>query len=173
MRARAIHLAALGLALLLAAWPAWADGQPARVDYVVDGDTVTVWLRGKSELVRLIGVDAPETTHSKGLARRARRYERPEQQEAALGAAARQAARGLLVPGEVVRLAWDQQRRDRHGRLLAYLFLPDGRMLNALLISRGWARAFRKFAYRHKKRFLGLEQQARQAQRGLWTQGGP
>ena len=73
-----------------------------------------------------------------------------------------------------MKLVWDQQRRDRHQRLLAYVYLPDGRMLNQRLISQGWARAFRKFNYRHKENFLRLQKSARAEKRGLWQEpGGP
>jgi hypothetical protein len=45
-----------------------------------------------------------------------------------------------LTPGIVVYLEFDRQRYDRAGDWLAYLFLPNGRMLNAELIRSGLAR---------------------------------
>jgi len=172
VRPRFAPLAALGLALLLAVGPAWAE-VTARVLRVNDGDTITVLLRGRQERVRLIGVDAPETALSQGLARRARRRGRTAKQEAALGAAVRRALLSVLSEDDQVRLAWGPQRRDQHRRLLAYVYLPDGRLLNRWLIEEGWARAFRGFGHQYQKEFLRLEERARREGRGLWAQGGP
>ncbi len=168
-----LRWAALCLFGLLAVSQALAAGDEAALVYVNDGDTLTVKFKGKEQLVRLIGVDAPEMHHSKGLERRAKRWQRSQLQEARAGAAARQAVQEVLRPGEKVRLAWGKKRRDRYGRLLAYVYLPGGAMLNEWLISAGYARAFRKFKHRYKSEFLRLEKIARQEKRGLWAQGGP
>jgi micrococcal nuclease len=163
----------LCLGLLLATANAHAAGVEATVVLVNDADTITVELKGTEELVRLIGVDAPEMSYSKALKRRAKRGRRSASEEAAAGAVALGAVQGLLRPGEQVRLVWGETRRDRYGRLLAYVYLPDGRMLNGWLISAGYARAYRKFKHKYKTVFSHLEKQAQQNKRGLWAQGGP
>ena len=64
-----------------------------------------------------------------------------------------------------------ENRRDRYGRRLAEVFLPDGRSLNQELIRAGLAWWFRKYS---KELRLGeLERQARVAQRGLWVDPRP
>lgn len=170
-------IAALALAAACWAAAAWAapPGQAALVKKVVDGDTLGVEYRGAYHLVRLVGVDTPETSHSKSLERAAARKGRSTESEAGLGAAARQAAGELVRRGEVVRLAWDsrQPRRDKYGRLLAYVWLADGRMLNRELVAGGWARAMRRFDYDRKAEFVALEDQARRLGSGLWSRGGP
>ena len=162
----------LGLALL-----AWAGGRQAVVLYVNDGDTITVRLAGKKELVRLIGVDAPETGHSKALEHRARQRNRKPRYEAAAGRDSRRAAMRLVRKGDTVTLLDGRPHsgeRDRYGRLLAFVYLPNGRLLNQELIANGWARVYRRFEYRHKKDFLRAQKQARQEKRGLWDiKGGP
>ncbi|MCB2225274.1 MAG: thermonuclease family protein [Desulfarculaceae bacterium] len=169
-------LAALGLVLCLAL-SAQAGSRTAQVVYINDGDTILVSIKGREELVRLLGVDAPETGHSKGLARRARRHHRTPEQEAAAGQAARQAARALVKVGDMVKLVDGRplsDYRDRYGRLLAFVYLPDGRMLNQEMIAGGWARVYRRFNYRHKADFRRAEREARKAKRGLWAEkGGP
>lgn len=172
--------AALGasilLGLLLAAVLAGAGEPPAQVLRINDGDTLTVRLGGRQELVRLIGVDAPEMSYSKSLARKAQKAGRSPEAEARAGAASRAALLELVAHGEVVRLVDGRPQtpqRDRYGRRLAFVYLADGRLLNRELIAQGWARAYRSFAYRHKSDFLRAEKQARQAKRGLWAQGGP
>ena len=86
--------------------------QKAVVTEVVDGDTVRVRLAGgKSERVRLIGIDAAE---------------RGDCFASAATARARQLALSKPV---VLRGDGTQDTRDRYGRLLAYVWLPDGRDL--------------------------------------------
>lgn len=163
-------LCALALAPAVRAGETWAP-----VLYVNDGDTITVSLAGGKELVRLLGVEAPETGHSRKLARAARQAGRSQGQEARLGGQARDFLADLLPRGKRVRLQSDPKAgaRDKHGRLLAYVYLEDGRMLNALLIEQGQARAYGRCQCAWQGRFQGLEAQARRERRGLWAQGGP
>ncbi|MEJ2700672.1 MAG: thermonuclease family protein, partial [Desulfuromonadales bacterium] len=62
----------------------------------------------------------------------------------------------------------DHDERDRYGRLLAYVVLPDGRMLNRLLLEKGYAAVYRRFDFRLKQDFLRAEADARRRQVGLW-----
>ncbi|MBU0515687.1 MAG: thermonuclease family protein [Proteobacteria bacterium] len=158
--------------LILAGWVVFY-GRPAaaaRVSWVVDGDTLEVNHRGRRVLVRLMGVDCPESRSSSKLTRQARRT----------GVSARlirrwgQRATGFtrrLAAGRRVRLRFDRigDRRDRYQRLLAYVVLPDGRVLNTELVRRGYAVAYRRYRYTKKRYYLRLERQARAARRGLWA----
>jgi len=170
----------LGLILLAAlVWApsvrADADGVWVRVSRVHDGDTLTVRYRGRDERVRLLGVDTPETGHSRKLGRAAQRAGRAPGQEARLGDMARDYVAGLVGPGGKVRLVFEPggERRDDHRRLLAWVHLADGRQLNELLIAEGYARVYRRCRCQGLERLLRLEDQARRAGRGLWTLGGP
>jgi micrococcal nuclease len=120
-------LAALvAVALVVALVVAWQrrDDEPAgrsgHVTHVVDGDTLDV---GR-ERVRVLGIDAPERDEC--------------------GYAAASRAASALALGRVVRLEPDptQASRDRFGRTLAYVRLPDGRDLGEVLLRRGHARTF-------------------------------
>src|SRR5215475_13758801 len=91
---------------------------------IVDGDTIRVQLCGRVERVRYIGVNTPEVHH-------------PRKGEEPGGRAAAQ-ENGALVAGKRVRLELDVQERDRHGRLLAYVWADD-LMINAELLRRGYA----------------------------------
>ncbi|MFH1058254.1 MAG: thermonuclease family protein, partial [Pseudomonadota bacterium] len=174
-------VAAAALAAALA-WPLAAPAghraaQEAGVEVVSvhDGDTLTVRLHGRKERVRLLGVDAPEMGDSPKLQRAAARAGRAPRQEAALGALARDFVRDLVGPGDRVRLGFEPggQRRDEHKRLLAWLWLADGRQVNELLLSEGYARVYRRCQCRALPRLRGLEAQARGQGRGLWGRGGP
>ncbi len=153
---------AIVLLSLQAAWagPATLSGAVVRV---YDGDTIEVAQLGK---VRLIGIDAPEFKAS----RRDRFYLRRNISAATLRRVARR-ARAFLVDkaqGRQVDLTTDHTRRDRYGRLLAYVRLPDGRLLNRLLVEAGLASVYRRFDFRLKADFLAAESEAQRAGRGMW-----
>ncbi len=120
------------------------------VEAVSDGDTVR--LRGLDR-VRLIGIDTPE------VADRAECFG-PE----ASAYVARQ-----LPPGTVVGYRLGRDERDRFGRPLAYVWLPDGRFLNGLLVERGYARTL---SIAPNTDYAGLlaraAARAREARLGLW-----
>jgi micrococcal nuclease len=58
--------------------------------------------------------------------------------------------------------------RDRYGRLLAYVGLEDGSVLNEVLISEGLAEADDRWSHRDLNRYALLEEQARVSGRGRW-----
>jgi micrococcal nuclease len=95
-----------------------------RVVAVVDGDTIEVSLAGRRERVRVLGIDTPEAG-------------------ACLAGAATAEMRRLAL-GHRVELRGDssQPNRDRFGRRLAYVHLPDGRDVGFQLVADGLARAF-------------------------------
>ena len=83
----------------------------ARVERVVDGDTIVVRLDGRSERVRYIGVDTPESV-------------KPGVRVQCFAKAAAAENRRLVL-GRDVRLTYDAEARDRYGRLLAYVWRGD------------------------------------------------
>ena len=73
--------------------------------------------------------------------------------------------------GERVRLVFDVERRDRFGRLLAYVYRArDGVFVNAALVRGGFARTLTVPPnVRFARRFTALAAEARRAGRGLWS----
>ena len=123
------------------------------VTRVVDGDTLIVQGVGR---VRLIGVDTPETVDPR----------RPVQffgKEAS-------AFTHRMAEGKVVRLAFDAERTDRFGRTLAYVYLSDGTFLNAEIVKQGYGHAYTQFPFKYLGQFQDYEREAREAERGLWTE---
>lgn len=120
----------------------------------VDGDTIL--LQG-GERVRLIGVDTPELHHPV----KPVQYFAKEARDFVQRRAARQR----------VWLEYDQTRRDRYGRTLAYVFLADSTLLNLELIEKGYGFAYTKFPFRsdYMARFRRAESEARRTDRGLWA----
>ena len=129
-------------------------GGPARVVAVVDGDTVDVSWAGHRERVRLLGVDTPETVD-------------PHRPVGCYGPEA-SAFTHRRLQGRTVRLTFDRQRRDRYGRLLAYVDV-DGRRFNDELLTGGYARLLVIPPNgSHARAMLDEELAARSAGRGLW-----
>lgn len=122
-----------------------------RVTRVVDGDTVILEKIGR---VRLIGVDTPETVH-------------PQQPVEHFGKEASNFTKRMLE-GRDVQVEFGWQRRDRHGRTLAYLFLEDGTFFNAELIKEGYAHAYTQFPFEYLDEFRRYEREARKSKKGLW-----
>jgi len=60
---------------------------------------------------------------------------------------------------------------DEQGRFLAYLYLEDGLLVNAVLIDQGYCLSETRLDFRHKDKFLAYEKDAKRNQRGFW--GGP
>ncbi len=128
----------------------------ATVVRVVDGDTIEVrLLHGRTEKVRYIGMDTPETHHP-------RRGEEP-------GGRLAWAVNRRLAEGKSVRLELDVQERDRYRRLLAYVYVGD-LMVNAELVRLGYAQVMTiPPNVRHAELFRKLEREARENARGLWA----
>jgi micrococcal nuclease len=134
-----------------------------RVQWIYDGDTIRVSGIGT---VRLIGIDTPERKPSE----RDRYFIRMGVDPGRLRTIAEDSLRYNIrtAKGRNVRLAFDADRKDRHGRTLAYVYLPDGRMLNRLLIEEGYAVVYRRFDFMYKNDFITAEEEARQRGVGLW-----
>jgi micrococcal nuclease len=119
---------AVAVLLLAACAPGAAanDGRATVVD-VVDGDTVVLDIGGREEHVRLIGIDTPEVHVDDG--------EQPE----CYGPEASAFTAQLLPPGTAVVVTRDVVGRDDYGRLLAYVTLLDGTLVNEAIVAGGYA----------------------------------
>jgi micrococcal nuclease len=129
----------------------------ARVDRVVDGDTFIAVHRGELVRVRLIGVDAPESV-------------RPGYPVECWGHEASAVLTLLLPVGTRVTAAYQAGgRRDRYGRDLWDVWLPDGRFLQGALVRTGATEAY---PYRpqvaHAAYLETVETRARARDVGLW-----
>lgn len=170
LRKRPKTLSGLIIALILTAIGFVAAKQPDKPAFVAqqnpgnyqvvefyDGDTVSVNMNGTTEKVRFIGVDTPET-HD------------PRKEVQCFGQAAAQYTKDLIGTQEV-RLDADptNQNRDRYNRLLRYVYLPDGRQVNAEIIKNGYGFAYTSFPFQKLEEFRALQVEAREQNRGLWS----
>jgi micrococcal nuclease len=140
---------------------------------VTDGDTVLLrFPGGHQERTRLIGIDTPEVNEGDGLEREMKRSGRDKATVLALGRRASAFTRRLLPRGTRVEVEPDAQDRDRHGRLLAYLWTPEAGLVNLVIVREGYARAITVPPnVRYEARFRACLREARAAGRGLWRKG--
>lgn len=139
--------------------PTIIDRKLNKVLKVIDGDTINVEVEGKSQTIRLIGIDSPETVD-------------PRKSVQCYGKEASDKAKELLT-GKNVTLESDstQGDKDKYSRLLRYVFLEDGTDANKLMISEGFAHeyTYQNNPYKYQGEYIKAEQLARENKKGLWT----
>jgi micrococcal nuclease len=112
-----------------------------RVVSIADGDTLTVLRADRSQVkIRLHGVDTPETGQD-------------------FGTWAKEAAAAMAFGKDVTSRPVD---RDRYGRTVAEIILPDGRSMNHELVRDGWAWWYREYAPKDRQ-LERLESEAKTA----------
>lgn len=147
---KAIRILTIPILILLLTCLLYAQDW-VKVERVIDGDTL---LLANGERVRLIGVDTPETKH-------------PQKPVQRFGKEAYLFTQ-RIVEGKEVRLEFDWQKRDKYGRLLAYVYLLDGTFLNAEIIKQGYGFAYTRFPFKYLEAFREYEREARENEKGLW-----
>jgi endonuclease YncB( thermonuclease family) len=129
-----------------------------KVIRAIDGDTLVINWKGKEETVRLIGVDTPESVD-------------PRTTVQCFGLEASEALK-LKANGEPALFTIDptQGERDKYNRLLGYVSLPDGTLINQWLIEEGYGFEYTyNLPYKYQSEFIKAEGRARQSQKGLWS----
>lgn len=150
-----LYLAVAGPVAAADCRPAGSEGRAATVAYVNDGDTLRL---DSGERVRLVGIDTPEIG-------------RDGDPTEPFARESRQALRALLAESRNrVEVIAARETEDRYGRKLAYLYLPDGRSIQAELLE--WGLAMAVFVAPNLALadcLLSREREARQEGRGIWS----
>lgn len=135
----------------------------ASVEALVDGDTIDVSVAGRTERVRLIGIDTPEIAHAAAGGR-------PATPAECFGDEATAYTEQLLPTGTSVRLMRDVVARDDYGRLLAYVFrASDGVLVNYELARHGYAQPLTiEPNTRFATQIVEAVRQAEADEAGLW-----
>jgi len=139
-----------------AASPQVQEEQQGVVTAVYDGDTIRVKLEGgESEIVRFIGVNAPELAERR--------------KEVRFLALMSKRFAFYHLYRERVRLVFDWERRDKYDRLLAFVFTEKG-FFNEFILREGFASVFLKYPFRadFKRRLETAAKDARREGRGFW-----
>ncbi len=138
--------------LIALCFSASADAENYPAAYVYDGDTI---LLQNGTRVRYIGINAPEIDHENG-------NDEPFAQEA-------KDLNRELIKGKNITLEYDRQTRDRYKRTLAYVFIENGEMANALMVKNGLAYVeSHKPNMRYRAYLIHVQRQAMQERAGIW-----
>jgi micrococcal nuclease len=135
-----------------------SDAKLLDVVKVVDGDTIDVSTDGKTERIRLIGINTPETVD-------------PRKTVECFGKEASDKAKSILS-GKKVYLEADitQGERDKYNRLLRYVFLEDGTNFNLQMIKDGYAYEYTyEVPYKYQLEFKNAQKYAQKNLNGLWS----
>jgi len=142
----------------------------ATVVKVIDGDTIKIVYQQEKQSVRLIGIDTPESRANKKANKDAMRSGQDVNTITAMGKQATSYAKSMVHPGDTISIEFDVQKRDKYGRLLGYVYLSDGRMLNEEIIRGGYASTMTiPPNVKYQTRFLNAYRDARENRRGLWN----
>ena len=133
------------------------DQIPVTLVSTTDGDTIRVMYKGVNEPVRYLLIDTPETNH-------------PRLGKQPFGTEAKERNRALVNSGNLT-LEFDVgEKRDKYGRLLAYVYV-DGKSVQETLISEGLARV--AYVYPPNTRYLTPYEEAQQVAKsmklGFWA----
>ena len=132
---------------------------------VVDGDTIKIKdVDGSLEIIRLIGIDTPETVY-------------PTKPVQCFGVEASNRLEALLKD-QTVHLEKDTigDSRDTYGRFLRYVYIrgysdDSKRDINAEMVEDGYAYAHTTYPFEKSEDYVVLETEARETGRGLWAEG--
>jgi len=121
----------------------------AKVIDVIDGDTIKVLRNHRTVTLRLNGIDAPEVRQAYG----------------------RESGAFVITKAFLKDVTVQTHGRDKYGRTIGDVFLPDGTMLNKELVKAGLAWWYCKYSM--DQSLANLEIEAREARRGLWQHPKP
>ncbi len=138
--------------------PAFLSATEDKVSRVIDGDTIEVRKASTKVTIRLVGIDAPETSKKK------HEPGQPFSQQSTKHLASLTLNRAVEIKSYGV---------DRYGRTLAEVFV-DGKNVNLEMVRVGLAEVYRGTpAQGHDVgSYWEAEQEARRAGRGMWELGG-
>ncbi len=141
----------------------------SRVIKIIDGDTLWVYYGIQREKVRLIGIDTPESKVNTKAKRDAERSGQDIKTITAMGKRATEYVESMIKLGDLITIEFDVQQRDRYGRLLGYVYLLNGKMLNEEIVKAGYANVMTiPPNAKYQDKYLKAYREARENKRGLW-----
>ncbi len=112
------------------------------VKEIITGESFVCAFGSGLKTVKLIGIETPENT---------REFLK------------------TLLPGKRVLLRFDENKSDLNNNLLAYVFIDDTTMLNAMLLRQGLALALSNYEYKYIYEFNEYEKLAKESNTGIWA----
>jgi len=145
--------------------------QKTTVTRVIDGDTIQALYGGVGNRIRLIGIDTPESRVNRKAKKDkyANMSEHDTKTIIEMGKKAKAYVDGLLKREDMITIEVGVQEMDKYGRLLGYVYLSNGKMLNEEIVKAGYAVIMTiPPNVKYKDRFLIAYQEAKEDKRGLW-----
>ena len=137
MKTAAMYLIMATLLLAIGLQAETVYKEPARIMRIINGDTLSILYHGKWEEIKLLGLDMPETTLNDRVYEKALKNSTTPAEIINRGLTGREFVKKYLQYGSQIWIEFDTQKRDRFSRLLGYVYLADGRMLNEVILSAG------------------------------------
>ena len=126
---------------------------------------------GVEKRIRLIGIDAPESRVNMKAKKDANMSEHDIETIVEMGAKAKAFVNGLIKRGDFITIEFDTQEMDRYGRLLCYVYLSNGKMLNEEVVKAGYANVKAiPPNVKYKDKFLNAFKLAKEIKGGLWDE---
>ena len=167
---KSIKALSLVFVLVLVSSSVYAQ-QKTLVTRIIDGDVIQVLYGGVEKRVRLIGIDAPESRIDRKALKDANMSEHDIEAIVEMGAKAKAYVNGLIKRGNFITIEFDEKEMDRYGRLLCYVYLSNGKMLNEEIVKAGYANVKAiPPNVKYKDRFLNAFEYAKESERGLWDE---
>ena len=143
--------------------------QKTTVTRIIDGDIIQALYGGVEKRIRLIGIDTPASRVNRKAKKYANMSEHDLKTIIEMGKKAKAYVDGLVKRGDLITIEFDVQERDKYGRLLGYVYLSNGKMLNEEIVKSGYAIIMTiPPNVKYKDRFLKAYQEAEEDKRGLW-----
>lgn len=141
------------------------------LNMVVDGDGVILNdFSNKSELeIRFLGIDAPEIKSCRKLYQDERETHMAGALLMMLGRMSFNFMKELVLPGTSLTIELEKGNEvDSYGRTLAFVYLPDGRCVNEIMIAEGYAKPYSRYYCRELTNYQILNITARNERKGLY-----
>ncbi len=141
----------------------------SKVISVIDAYTLRIYYMGNKASVRFIGIDCPESRVNKKSRRDAEKSGKNIETILKMGKRAKEFVESLVKPGDLITIEYDVKQMDRYKRLLGYVYLPNGKMLNEEIVKAGYASALTiPPNEKYQGTFLKAYQDARRDKLGFW-----
>lgn len=143
--------------------------QRTTVTRVIEGDTIQALYGGVEKRIRLLGIDAPETRVNRQAKKDENMSEYNIKTIIEMGKQSKAYVNSLVKRGDLITIEFDVQKWDKYGRLLGYVYLSNGKMLNEEIVKAGFASIMTVPPnVKYKNRLSRAYQEAEEDKRGLW-----
>jgi micrococcal nuclease len=143
-----------------------------KLSRVVDGDGLILidLFTKQQEEIRFLGIDAPEKRGCRKLIQDERETHIPGQLLIELGIKSFNFLLDLVQPEINITIELEKlDHTDIYGRTLAYVYLHDGRCLNEIMVSEGYAKPFDRYFCRELPNYQIQNMKAKNERKGLYA----